>query len=429
MQRAGDFGTGYSRYVLAVLLFGYALNSFDRSILSLLLEPIRAEFGVSDTQLGLLTGLAFAAFFSTLAIPIAALADRWHRRNVLALAVLMWTLMTALCGLAGSFAALLLARMGVAVGEAGGNPPSHSLLADYFPPERRATALGIYALGAPAGSMLAGLFGGWGSENLGWRGTLVMAGAPGLLLVPLLFFPGAEPGRPASPAAAAPPAAPPLPAALWFLWSQLSYRHLCLGSALHSLSMYAASSFIPAYLARSHGWEPGSAGKLVAMIGLAGLLGAFLGGYVTDRLRKLTGDVRWQLWLPGLATLACAPVQVLCYLGSGVPMVIAFMFSSLLSMIFFGPAFATAQSLAQPRMRAVAAAVLMFSTAMIGMGFGPLLVGIASDQLAPALQQHSLRFGLLIVPLVNLWAAVHFFRATRHLGTDLARATDAAATP
>jgi predicted MFS family arabinose efflux permease len=411
---------GYSHYVLAVLLVGYVLNSLDRSILSLLLEPIRREFGASDTQLGLLSGLAFAAFYSTLAIPVAVLADRWHRRNVLVLSVLLWTLMTAMCGLAGSFMALLLARIGVAIGEAGGNPASHSLIAEYFSSDRRATALGIYALGAPVGTMLAGLVGGWGGEHLGWRGTMLLAAAPGVLLVPLLFLTVAEPSR-ALPRAANTQVALPLREVLLFLWSRPSFRHLCLACALHSVAMYGASSFIPAYLTRSHGWNGNEVGQLVAMIGLTGLAGTLLGGLLTDRLGARRREPRWQLWLPGVATLAVVPVQVLCYLGNGTAMVIAFLFSSLLSLVFFGPSYATVQALAAPQMRAVAAAVLLFSKAMIGMGAGPLLVGLASDALSPIVQSSSLRLALLLVPLFNLWAGFHFFRAGRHLRADLAR--------
>ena len=418
-QPMNPMRSGYCRYVLVVLLAGYTLNAFDRSILSLVLEPIRREFGASDTQLGLLSGLAFAVFYSTLAIPIAVLADRWSRRNVLMLSILLWTVMTAMCGLAGSFAALLLARIGVGIGEAGCNPASHSLIAGYFPAQRRATALAIYALGAPAGAMLAGLVGGWGSEHLGWRGTMLLAGAPGLLLVPLLFFTVAEP-RHQQPAKAQAVGAPSLRTVLAYLWSRHSFRHLCLACALHSVAMYASSSFNPAYLARSHGWSGGQTGQLIAMLGVTGLAGTFLGGYLTDRLGARSGEQRWQLWVPGIAALAVIPVQFLCYLGSGSMMAAAFMLSSLLSFVFFGPSFATVQALAAPRMRAVAAAVLLFSKAMIGMGAGPLLVGIASDALAPVANEHSLRFGLLLVPLFNVWAAVHFFWAARHLRADLA---------
>jgi predicted MFS family arabinose efflux permease len=410
--------SGYRHYVLAVLLAAYTVNSFDRSILSLLLEPIRRDFGASDTQLGLLSGLAFGLFYSTLAIPIAAIADRWSRRNVLALSVLVWTAMTVLCGLAGSFAALLLARIGVAIGQAGCNPSSHSLLADYFPSNQRATALGIYAMGASLGATLIGLIGGWSSEHLGWRGTLLLAGSPGLLLVPLLFLTVAEPLR-RQPDGAVHVSAPSLRTALASLWSRPSFRHLCFACALHSFAMYSSSAFNPTYLIRSHGWSGIQVGQLVAMVGLMGLAGTVLGGVITDRLGARRGEPRWQLWVPGAATLAVIPVQLVGYLGSGPAMVAALLLSSLLSLVFFGPSYATAQALAAPGMRAVAASVLLFSKAVIGMGLGPLLVGLTSDRLMHVAGPHSLRYGLLLVPLFNSWAVVHFFLAARHVQADL----------
>jgi predicted MFS family arabinose efflux permease len=406
-------------YVLAVLLLAYTLNSFDRSILSLLLEPIGREFGASDTQLGLLSGLAFGLFYSTLAIPVATLADRWSRRNVLVLSIGTWSVMTCLSGLAGSFALLLLARIGVAAGQSGNNPASHSLLASYFPAGKRATALGIVALGAPAGAMLAGAFGGWGSEVLGWRATIIVAGLPGLLLAPLLLFTVRE--APLPRAADASASAPPLRQAFASLWSMPAFRHLCAASALHSLSMYAASSFNPAYLTRSHGWDGILIGQLTMFSGFAGLAGSLLGGLVTDRLAAWRNDARWQLWVPAVATLAVAPVQVLAYLGAGPAMVAALLASSLLSLVFFGPSYATAQSLAAPRTRALAASLVLFSKALIGMGLGPVLVGSASDLLAPVAGAHSLRLGLLLVPAFNIWAAVHFFRAAAHFRADLRR--------
>lgn len=406
----------YRSYVLAVLLAGYTLNSFDRSVLNLLLEPIRLEFDVSDAQLGLLSGLAFAIFYATLSIPIAALADRWSRRKVLALCILLWTMMTALCGIAGSFAALLLARVGVGIGQSGASPTSHSLIADYFPPQGRATALGIFTLGAAAGSMLAGLFGGWGASTLGWRTTLLYAALPGALLVPLVWFTVSEPERAAQPATRA---SPSLPSAIAYLWSRRSLRHLCLACALHSLAMYAASSFNPSMLARTHGWSGIDIGQLVAMTGLSGLAGTFLGGYFADRLSVLHGDARWMMWVPGIATLLVVPVQLCAYLGSGALMVAAFVLSSLLSLVYFGPSYATMQAMADPRMRAVAAAVLLTSKAIIGMGLGPLLIGLTSDALAPQAGTGSLRQSLLLVPMFNLWAAVHFFAGARHLAHEL----------
>jgi predicted MFS family arabinose efflux permease len=409
----GRLRTGHAYYALVVLAFAFTLNSLDRSILSLLLEPIRREFGATDTQLGLLTGLAFAAFYSTLALPIAALADRWNRRNVIALSAMTWTLATALCGLAGSFTVLLFARMAVGMGEAGAGPASHSLLASRFPAQRRATALAVFALGAPLGSTLAGLLGGH-VDDLGWRKIMLLAAAPGLLLVPLLFLTVDEPPRAASREALAP--ALPLRLALGSLWSSPAFRHLCIACGLHTAAMYGAQGFNPAYLARSHGWDGDEVGDLVAEVGVAGMAGIFAGGLLSDRLGSRRGDPRWQLLVPGLAAMVVIPVQLLAYLGSGSAMVVAFLLAGFINLMFFGPTYAAAQALAGTRTRAVAAATVLFFKAIVGLGLGPLVVGMASDALAPVAQSHSLRFALLLAPLFNLWAGVHFMRAAHHMG-------------
>jgi MFS family permease len=179
--------------------------------------------------------------------------------------------------------------------------------------------------------------------------------------------------------------------------------------------MYGAQSFNPAYLSRSHGWSGSEVGLLVTMTGVSGLAGTFLGGFLADRLGARRGDLRWQLWVPGIAALVVVPVQLLGYLGAGWPMAGAFLLASLLNLMVFGPSYATAQTLAAPRTRAVAAAMVLFSKAIVGLGLGPLLVGAASDLLEPVAQDHSLRLGLLLVPLFNLWAGAHFFRAAHCL--------------
>jgi predicted MFS family arabinose efflux permease len=408
-------------------MFGYVLNSFDRSILGMLLEPIKLEFGVSDMYLGLLGGIAFAAFYATLGIPIAIWADRSNRRNVLALAIFTWSAMTALCGLASTFLLLVLARVGTAIGEAGGSPPSHSLIADYFAAERRGTALSIFALGAPAGAMLGGLLGGLGNELFGWRITFILAGLPGLLLAPLVFATVVEPRTEAAAERkrkrTTGPPAPALREVADFLWQRRSFVHLCLASALHAIAMYSASTFNAPFMIRSHGWGTADIGALIALIGAFGIAGTFLGGALTDRLSGRFHDERWYMWVPGIATLILVPFQFAAYLSSGGIIVVgAFAVSGFLSTVFFGPSFATTQALAAVRMRAVAASVLIFVKTMIGLGIGPLLVGRASDLLMPVANQHSLRYALLLTGIFNLWSALHFVLGARHLPADL-RAT------
>jgi predicted MFS family arabinose efflux permease len=411
-------------YVLGLLVAGYALNSFDRSILGILLEPIRLEFGLRDTQLGLLGGVAFAALYCTFGVPLALWADRASRRNVLAFSVLLWSVMTVFCGLAVGFLTLLLARAGTAIGEAGGSPASQSMISDYFPPERRATALGIFALGAPAGSMLAALLGGLGNETLGWRATFILAGIPGLLLAPLLLLTVREPLR-VDALAHGPPAAcsgssPPIRVVAATLLRQSSFRNLCLACALHAFAMYGAATFTAAFLIRSHGWNTVAAGQLLAVIGAFGLAGTYVGGWLADRLARERRDARWGLWVPALASAILVPLRFVAYLSDDVQLAVATLAATgFFGTMFFGPSFAASQALAAPRMRATAAATLTFVKTMLGLGLGPLLVGMTSDYLAPAAQSHSLRYALLLLVVADLLAALLFAVAAKSFRGDL----------
>jgi MFS family permease len=417
-----DFKPWYRKYVLGVLTFGYVLNTFDRSILGILLEPIKLEFGVSDLYLGLLGGVAFAAFYATLGIPIAFWADRSNRRNVFSLAVLVWSAMTALCGLAPTFLLLVLARVGTAVGEAGGSPPSHSLIADYFSAPRRGTVLSIYALGAPAGVMLGGLLGGLGNELFGWRITFMLAGLPGLLLAPLVLATIKEP-RTAEGARTRAPVlgAVPFREVASFLWRRPSFRHLCAGCALHSVAVYSGSTFNAAFLIRSHEWSTVDVGALLAVVGAFGVAGTVVGGVLADRLSARRADSRWYMWVPGLAALALVPFELVRYLSAQTLVVVAaFAVSGFLSTVFFGPSFATTQALAATRMRAVAASVLIFVKTMVGLGLGPMLIGHVSDLLLPLAGRDSLRYALLLVGVFGVWSGVHFMLGAKHLRADLA---------
>ncbi len=411
----------YQSYVLAVLFLAYVINVMDRGVLGILLEPIRLAFHASDTQLGLLGGPAFAIFYSVLGIPFALWADRSSRRNVLAIAAALWGAMTALCGLALSFGALLLARVGTGVGEAGGSPPSHALISDYFPIERRASALSVYALGIPIGTMLGSFLGGWGNELYGWRMTFILVGLPGLAVALLVRFTVKEPPRGyADGAAATRAAAPPALEALRFLWARASFRHLCLAAALHSVVWYAGTAFNAVFFIRSHHMTTGEAGSWIALYAAIGGVGTFFGGYFADRLSVRRRDRRWYLWLPGYATLVMVPFQFLSYLASSLWVVMpAFCVMMTLASFFFGPSFAMTQALATFRMRAVATSLLLFVQTLIGLGLGPLVTGILSDRLRPLVGLDALRDGLVLVGLVNLWAAAHYFRGARFLRGDL----------
>ena len=401
--------------MLGLLTLGFALNSLDRSIVNVLLEPIGREFGASDTQLGLLTGPVFAVVYALSGLPIAAWADRGRHRTVLSLGLLFWSAMTAACGLAPAFLWLLVARMGVAAGEAAGTPASHALIAQVYPAERRATALSVYAIGAPAGVALAGLLGGHGAEYLGWRMTLMVAAIPGFLLAAVLLLVLDEPRRNAAALGDALVAR----GLSWMetmraMWPVRAYRHLWIGSALHCLALFSAASFNTAFLMRSHAWAAPAAGTLVGALGLAGAIGTFAGGWTADALNRRSGDQRWNLRIAAMTTLATAPFQCGAYLvGDAAWVIVLLPIAGLLGNAFLGPTYAATQAFSPPAARSRSVAVLMLAMTLIGMGLGPMIVGVTSDALDGVAGRDSLRYALLLAPICNVWAAAHFFAAAR----------------
>lgn len=416
-QRA-SFTWGVRAYVLLVLLLTYIVNVMDRGVLALLLQGISKEFQLTDFQLGLLASLPFAVCYSTLGIPIAAIADRTSRRGVLAACCALWSVATAACGMAFNFVSLVIGRALTAIGEAGGTPPSHSLISDYFSREERATALSIYALGVPIGTMAGNLLGGWGNHFYGWRATFLLIGVPGLLVAALVWFTIKEPPRGHSEIGGAKPLekAPPLTEVIRLLGSYASFRHMCLAAGLHSVVWYAGSQLNAVFLERSHGMSSGEAGTWLAFFAGVGALGTLAGGVLSDRLAAKTGDRRWYMWVPGTATLVMVPFQFYAYLSNNLSVVIPsfFVMISLASM-FFGPSFAVSQTLATLRARAVATSLLLLVQTFVGMGLGPLAAGQISQWLRPSIGEDSFRYGLCIVGLVNLWAAFHYFVGARSI--------------
>jgi MFS family permease len=416
---SASYTPAYRTYVLVILLLTYVVNVMDRGVLALLLEGIRKEFELTDGQLGFLASLPFALFYSTLGIPIAAVADRTIRRNVLATCCALWSAATAACGLAFNFPSLVIGRALTAIGEAGGTPPSHSLISDYFSRARRATALSIYALGVPVGTMMGNLLGGWGNHFFGWRMTFVLIGVPGLLVALLVWFTVREPPRGLSELGATRPLekAPPLKDVLDFLWSYASFRHMCLAAGLHSVVWYAGSQLNGVFFIRSHGMSSGEAGSWLAMFAGIGAVGTLLGGLLSDRFATKTGDRRWYMWVPGIATLVMVPFQFFAYLSNDLEIVIpSFAVMITLASMFFGPSFAVSQTLATLRSRAVATSLLLLVQTFVGLGLGPLVAGQISELLKASVgMEESIRYGLCLVGLVNVWAAVHYFIGARSI--------------
>lgn len=413
----------YANYVLGALTLCYVINTMDRTqILSASLQAIKKELAASDFQMGVLSGIPFAVFYSVMGIPIAVWADRSSRRNVLALAVATWSAMTAIFGMSVNYAMLFAARVGTAIGEAGGSPPSHSLISDYFPKSRRGTAFAVFALGVPIGSSLGAAFGGWGNQHFGWRMTFILAGVPGIVIALIVWLTVKEPPRGLSDGVVrkAGDKAPGMLEVLSFLWRRSSFRHLSLAAALHSVVWYASSNWNNPFLQRSHAMTAQEAGYWIAILSAIAGVGTFLGGFLSDRLSTWLNDRRWYMWVPGVATLLCVPFQFLTFLSPSLTVVLpSFVGLMLLAAVFFGPSFAMTQALATLRMRSVATSLLLFIQTLIGFGLGPSVTGLISDWLAPSYRTDSLRYALVIIGVVNFWAALHYLLGARTLRQDL----------
>lgn len=411
----------YRSYALALFVLVYVINFVDRQIFSILIEPIRAEISLSDTQLGFLGGIAFAIFYTFAGIPIARWADVGVRKNIVALAMVIWSVMTMFTATAKGFGALIVARIGVGVGEAGCSPPIHSLLADYYPERKRATALSIYALGIPIGAAIGTLAGGWIGEYFGWRTAFLVVGLPGILVAAVVYLTIKEPPRGYSEPEGIPATKEsiPLRETLKFLWGLKSFHHLSFAGALHAFVGYGVGLFIPSFFIRVHGFGLAETSTYLFFIGLTGMIGTYLGGYLGDRYGQK--DKRWYMGVPGIATFLAVPFALAFY-TSGNPQVAAVLAvpAYVLGAMYLGPTFGMTQTLVPPAMRAMASAVLLFVLNLIGLGLGPVFAGFLSDTLRPLYGEESIRYSLLILAVGgNLWSALHYYLASRTLREDL----------
>ena len=404
-----------ANYALAVLFIVTMLNFLDRQVISIVAEPIKRDLGLSDTQLGLMTGLSFAVFYTTLAIPLAALADRWNRSRIIGIAIAIWSLMTVLCGLAGNFVQLFLARVGVGIGEAGSAPASHSLIADLFPPERRAGALGIMGAAVPVGAFIAYAGGGYITEMFSWRAAFLLAGLPGILVALAIWFTVPDPRGKVSLAKAFQPAAGEvtLRSALLELSRKRAYWHLVAAGVLVQFVSYGLASFYGGLFVRVHGMNYGELGwKLGVMVGLTGGFGAWFGGKVGDIIGKR--DPLMPLLVSGLVLALSAPGMIAAIHADNADLAIVLLgFPTFAATFYFGPSFAAVQSLAGDRTRAMAVAIYLLIAGLIGLGLGPVFVGSLSDFFANgtvALEASALQRALTVLALFNLWAGFHYWR-------------------
>ena len=422
---SGGISPGARRYALAVLAVVYMFNFVDRQILAILLPSIKEEFQVGDTVLGLLAGTAFALFYVGLGVPIARLADRWNRRNLIALAVAVWSGMTALSGLAANIWQLGLARIGVGIGEAGCSPPAHSMIADMYPPERRSSAMGVYTLGISAGIMLAYLAGGWVVQNMGWREAFIIIGLPGLLLALIVRFTLHEPLRGASERRHDSGSQPELMVVTRFLLARKSFLYMATAAGLSAFVGYSIVNFMPSFISRSFGVGIAITGFWLGIIyGIAGGAGFYFGGYFADRIGR-RGHRKAMLFIAA-STVASALSYLGVFLASTLIMCLTLLVvPTVISNFYLAPVLSQTQSLVSLRMRAVASSLVLLIINIIGLAMGSPITGFISDLLEPNLGVESMRYSLLIVSSVMLpLAAWCYFQAGNFIEQDLQRAEE-----
>jgi MFS family permease len=420
-------------YVLLLLTVTYSLSVLDRFLLGILLPQIKAELQLSDSYLGLLSGIAFALFYATLGLPIARLADRYGRKYVIAASLALFSLMTMLCGSAVSFMTLFLARVGVGVGEAGTTPASLSVLSDLYEKQRRSTAMAIFSVGANVGLLIGFLVGGYVAVEYGWRQAFWIVGLPGIIVAIIIALTLKEPPRGYADGLAnkdqehntiaGKPAGTGFLPTVKFLLSQKSYRRNVLGLSMMLFVGTGVIAWLPSFLARSHGMQADEVGLTLGLaLGLAGPIGTIvLGGLVADRLSKR--DLRWGGWVIGLGALLLIPAYLfVIYAPSGTLAVAAFFIPATLGVFYQGPTVAMTQAAAPVSMRATAGALMLLIGNLIGLGLGPLGIGMLSDWLEPRFGVDSLRYALLLAPVGALAGAAWYFSATRTLTADIERA-------
>lgn len=426
MATAAASGTGTQsvKLTLWILLTVYVFNFIDRQIVNILAEPIARDLDLSDTQIGLMTGLAFALFYTVLGIPIARFADRatTSRPRLIAVALALWSAMTALCGLAQNFAQLLLARIGVGVGEAGCTPPAHSLISDMVPPEKRASALAFYSLGIPVGTLLGMVIGGTLADRLGWREAFVVVGLPGVALALVVWLVLKDPRRTDAATMlrnANAPSALPLGQAVAEVMRSRAFVLLLFAGSAASFLAYGKTTWTTIFFQRTHDLTPGQVGLWFGLLGgIGGILGTWLGGYLADRFGAT--NRRHVLSAPAIGMALAVPLAIAAYHAPNWPLALVLLFiPTVFNSFYYGPTYSAAQGLVPLRARAIAAAALLFFQNLIGLGLGPLFFGMLSDWLQPTYGADSVRYVLYGAAFLGLVPAFFFWRCSLHLDREL----------
>ena len=402
------------RTTLTLLMLAYTLSMCDRMILSILFPDIKAEFGLTDTQLGFLGGISFALFYATMGLPIAKLSDQYSRKRLIIASLIIFSIMTALGGMATGFISLLVFRIGVGIGEAGVNPASHSIIADYFPPQRRAFAMAILMLGGSFGMMFGFVGGGFIAEAYNWRIALVSVGVPGLLLAVVMARSLHEPGR-GTYEIETPPPPPPIRTTAATMWANPAMRHLIAGGIAVGLMGYGFTQWLPTFFMRTHDLSQSQTGMLMAgVFGISGAIGALAAGKWFDRLS--TRGFQHGMRMLAIVPFFTGPFFIMGLLADDLTTaILLFIIPGFAGNYAIGPTIAMVQTLSPVQMRAVSSAIMMLCLNLIGMGLGPLLIGLLSDLLTPQHGEDALSVALAFFTLVGLWGTVHFWLCGRAL--------------
>ncbi|MEO8141483.1 MAG: MFS transporter [Sphingomicrobium sp.] len=414
MQSNGRHAS-HPNIVLAFLLLAYIFNFLDRTILSILAAPIKADLGLSDTQFGAISGLAFALLYSFLAIPLAMLADRTRRSVVVAGALTVWSVFTALCGTATSYGQLFLFRLGVGVGEAGGVAPSYALIADYFPPERRARALAIFSLGVPLGLAGGTLIGAYLAAWIDWRAAFLVMGIAGIMLAPIMLWLVRDPPRAAG---AQSPVGPSLAKTFPVIASKPTFWLMAFAASCSSLAGYGLAAWTPSIMMRSFDLELTETGNFLASLYLiGGTLGVFGGGWLADRLGQ--GDRSWYARLPMIAWAITAPLFIVGLMAPNVWVAWPFLLiPNALNILWLGPVVTAVQHLVPRELRATASASFLLINNLIGLGIGPTLIGALSDLFKERFGDEALRYAAVSVVGFYFLAAILMMFAVKRLSRD-----------
>jgi predicted MFS family arabinose efflux permease len=424
--RSGGLAITNPKIMLFALLIVYILNFLDRQIVNILAEPIKGELGLSDTQLGLLAGPAFAVFYAVLGIPIARYADnaKTNRVWLISICLAIWSAMTAICGVAQNFVQLALARIGVGVGEAGCTPAAHSLIADSVPPEKRSSAIAFFGLGIPIGGLLGLIIGGVVNDQYGWRIALMLVGTPGILLAFVLPLLIRDPRRCADSAhfnTAGSPVKEKLSVkdAVREVFASKAYLYVFIAASFTAFLSYGKGLWTISFFIRSHGLSTTEAGLAMAVaLGISGIIGTWLGGKMADVFGKR--DKRHILTLPAIGMAIAAPILFAGYWAEDWRVAIALLIlPTILNSAYYGPAYGCVQGLVRPEARAIAASLVVFGQNLIGLGMGPLLFGMLSDWLQPMAGGESVRWVLYGAAWLGLIPAFFFWRASLRLNAEL----------